>query len=56
MHMVGCGVDDAQEWRLGSGGTVILEKTGRCLEHARPSGMLMVRVCSGADSQNWTRA
>ncbi|WP_231157760.1 serine/threonine protein kinase [Streptomyces sp. CNZ748] len=56
MHMVGCGVDDAQEWRLGSGGTVVLQKTGRCLEHVPASGMLMVRVCSGADSQNWTRA
>ncbi|GGQ75140.1 serine/threonine protein kinase [Streptomyces griseorubens] len=55
MHMGKCGVDDAQEWRLGSGGTVVLAKTGRCLEHSRPSGMIMVRVCEGTATQNWTR-
>ncbi|MDN3286652.1 serine/threonine protein kinase [Streptomyces thermocarboxydus] len=55
MHMSACGGDDAQEWRLGSGGTVVLVKTGRCLEHAQPSGMIMARVCGGAASQNWTR-
>ncbi|MEU0909454.1 serine/threonine-protein kinase [Streptomyces althioticus] len=56
MHIGTCGVDDAQTWRLGSGGTVVLVKTGRCLEHARASGMIMARVCDGSAGQSWTRA
>ncbi|MGW4024319.1 serine/threonine-protein kinase [Streptomyces sp. NPDC005009] len=56
MHTASCGADTAQEWRLGSGGTVILTNTGRCLEHARPSGMIMVRVCEGTATQSWTRS
>ncbi|GHG27839.1 serine/threonine protein kinase [Streptomyces albogriseolus] len=56
MHMGTCGADDAQTWRLGSGGTVVLAKTGRCLEHSRPSGLIMVRTCEGTATQSWTRA
>ncbi|MFD5447498.1 protein kinase [Streptomyces sp. NPDC127100] len=56
MHSGTCGTDDAQEWRLGPGGTVVLAKTGRCLEHSRPSGLVMVRVCEGTASQSWTRS
>ncbi|MFF9140155.1 protein kinase [Streptomyces albogriseolus] len=56
MHMGTCGGDDAQTWRLGSGGTVVLAKTGRCLEHSRPSGLIMVRTCEGTATQLWTRA
>ncbi|MEV5372434.1 serine/threonine protein kinase [Streptomyces albogriseolus] len=56
MHMGTCGGDDAQTWRLGSGGTVVLAKTGRCLEHSRPSGLIMVRTCEGTATQSWTRA
>ncbi|MEU0576136.1 serine/threonine protein kinase [Streptomyces griseoincarnatus] len=56
MHMGTCGGDDAQAWRLGSGGTVVLAKTGRCLEHSRPSGLIMVRACEGTATQSWTRA
>ncbi|MFF9489847.1 protein kinase [Streptomyces sp. NPDC014676] len=55
-HSASCGADTAQEWRLGSGGTVILTNTGRCLEHSRPSGMVMVRVCEGTATQSWTRS
>ncbi|MFC5954169.1 protein kinase [Streptomyces pratens] len=56
MHSATCGADSAQEWRLGSGGTVILTNTGRCLEHSRPSGMVMVRVCEGTATQSWIRS
>ncbi|MFI5565787.1 protein kinase [Streptomyces sp. NPDC051740] len=56
MHSATCGADTAQEWRLGSGGTVILTNTGRCLEHSRPSGLVMVRVCEGTATQSWTRS
>ncbi|WP_225654272.1 serine/threonine-protein kinase [Streptomyces pseudogriseolus] len=55
MHTGVCGADNAQEWRLGSGGTVILAESGRCLEHSRPSGLIMTRVCEGTASQSWTR-
>ncbi|WP_431990344.1 protein kinase domain-containing protein [Streptomyces albogriseolus] len=55
-HIGTCGVDDAQTWRLGSGGTVILVKTGRCLDHVPASGMIMARVCDGSAGQSWTRA
>ncbi|MEU0591940.1 protein kinase [Streptomyces ardesiacus] len=56
MHSATCGADNAQEWRLGSGGTVILTNHDLCLEHASPSGMIMRRACSGSASQSWTRS
>lgn len=56
MHSASCGADDAQEWRLGPGGTVVLTKTGRCLDHARPGGMIMVRECDGSAGQGWARS
>ncbi|MEV7789073.1 serine/threonine protein kinase [Streptomyces sp. NPDC088106] len=56
MHSATCGADDAQEWRLGPGGTVVLTKTGRCLDHARPSGMIMTRECDGSAGQSWARS
>ncbi|MGW2120691.1 serine/threonine-protein kinase [Streptomyces sp. NPDC001758] len=56
MHSATCGADDAQEWRLGPGGTVVLTKTGRCLDHARPSGMIMTRDCDGSAGQSWARS
>ncbi|MGA5766708.1 protein kinase domain-containing protein [Streptomyces pseudogriseolus] len=55
MHTGVCGADSAQEWRLGSGGTVILAASGQCLEHSRPSGLIMKRVCEGTASQSWSR-
>jgi len=56
MHSGTCGADDAQTWRIGSGGTVVLVKTGRCLEHTQGGGTIMARVCDGSASQNWTRS
>ncbi|MGV9843292.1 serine/threonine-protein kinase [Streptomyces fungicidicus] len=56
MHSGTCGADDAQTWRVGSGGTVVLVKTGRCLEHTQGGGTIMARVCDGSASQNWTRS
>lgn len=56
MHSATCGADDAQEWRLGAGGTVVLTKTGKCLDHARPSGMIMARECDGSAGQRWARS
>ncbi|KES07947.1 serine/threonine protein kinase [Streptomyces toyocaensis] len=56
MHSATCGADTAQVWRLGSGGTVVLTSTGRCLEHSRPSNQIMVRACEGTASQSWTRS
>lgn len=55
MHSATCGADNSQEWRLGSGGAVVLQRTGQCLEHARPSGMIMTRACSGTAAQSWAR-
>ncbi|MFJ7135425.1 serine/threonine-protein kinase [Streptomyces fungicidicus] len=55
MHSASCGADSAQVWRFGSGGTVILTNTGRCLEHSRPSNQIMVRACEGTASQSWSR-
>ncbi|MFJ3983707.1 serine/threonine-protein kinase [Streptomyces fungicidicus] len=55
MHSATCGADTSQEWRLGSGGTVILTNNGRCLDHARPSGMIMTRACDGSAGQSWSR-
>ncbi|MFE2276959.1 protein kinase [Streptomyces sp. NPDC059454] len=55
MHSAACGADNAQEWRLGSGGTVILAKHDLCLEHVSASGMIMRRTCSGSAAQSWTR-
>ncbi len=56
MHSATCGADNAQEWRLGSGGTVVLTDNGLCLEHATPSGMIMRRTCTGSAAQSWTRS
>ncbi len=56
MHSATCGADDAQEWRPGAGGTVVLTKTGKCLDHARPSGMIMARACDGSAGQRWARS
>ncbi|MFD7765340.1 protein kinase [Streptomyces sp. NPDC059787] len=55
MHSATCGADTAQEWRLGSGGTVVLTNNDLCLEHATPSGMIMRRACTGSAAQSWTR-
>ncbi|WP_431986763.1 protein kinase domain-containing protein [Streptomyces griseoflavus] len=55
LHSASCGADDAQEWRPGPGGTMVLTKTGRCLDHARPSGMIMARECDGSAGQRWAR-
>ncbi|MEU0445547.1 serine/threonine-protein kinase [Streptomyces tendae] len=56
MHSAACGADNGQEWRLGSGGTVVLTSHDLCLEHASPSGMIMRRACSGSAAQSWTRS
>ncbi|GGV77942.1 serine/threonine protein kinase [Streptomyces griseoloalbus] len=56
LHSASCGAQSGQEWRFGSGGTLILTNTGQCLDHARPSGMVMTRTCDGSAGQRWIRS
>ncbi|MEV6262814.1 serine/threonine-protein kinase [Streptomyces sp. NPDC051784] len=52
--MLNCNESSSRRWRAGSGGTIVSEDTGGCLQPG--NGGVTTAKCSGAASQRWTTA
>ncbi|MFB7651942.1 MULTISPECIES: protein kinase [unclassified Streptomyces] len=55
LHSGGCSSQSGQEWRLGSGDSVVATNTGKCMEESTVSGTIMMQTCDGSALQRWTR-
>ncbi|MGK9460456.1 serine/threonine-protein kinase [Streptomyces sp. G6] len=56
IHSQPCSNQSGQEWRLGSGGTIVAPKDGKCLAEATASSMIMMQRCDGSAAQRWARS
>ncbi|MFC8568891.1 protein kinase [Streptomyces sp. NPDC057245] len=56
LHAAYCSSQSGQEWRLGSGSSLVATNTGRCMEESTVSGLVMMQVCDGSALQHWSRS
>ncbi|MFD4261341.1 protein kinase [Streptomyces sp. NPDC058534] len=55
LHSGACSSQSGQEWRLGSGDSVVATNTGKRMEESTVSGTIMMQTCDGSALQRWAR-